>query len=141
MPSILGIHFPLLNIPTIARRSPIFTLTSIANCGRCSTACSQNLCPDGHQSPGHPFSPRDEERPDPHAHRLWADHPDLITGSIFIEAIFRVPGLDKFWVTSAIERDYPMIIGLTVLWSVLIALTYLITDMLYVFAHPRVKYY
>jgi len=67
--------------------------------------------------------------------------PDLITGSIFIEAIFRVPGLGKFWVTSTVERDYPMIIGLTVLWSVLIAFTYLITDMLYVFADPRVKYY
>jgi peptide/nickel transport system permease protein len=66
--------------------------------------------------------------------------PDLITGSIFIEAIFRVPGLGKFWVTSTVERDYPMIIGLTVLWSVLIALTYLITDMLYVFADPRVHY-
>lgn len=66
--------------------------------------------------------------------------PDLITGSIFIEAIFRVPGLGRFWVTSTIERDYPMIIGLTVLWSMLIALTYLITDMLYVFADPRVNY-
>jgi ABC-type dipeptide/oligopeptide/nickel transport system permease component len=66
--------------------------------------------------------------------------PDLITGSIFIEAIFRVPGLGRFWVTSTIERDYPMIIGLTVLWSVLIAITYLITDVLYVFADPRVHY-
>jgi len=66
--------------------------------------------------------------------------PDLITGSIFIEAIFRVPGLGRFWVTSTIERDYPLIIGLTVLWSVLIAITYLITDMLYVFADPRVHY-
>jgi ABC-type dipeptide/oligopeptide/nickel transport system permease component len=66
--------------------------------------------------------------------------PDLITGSIFIEAIFRVPGLGKFWVTSTFERDYPMIIGLTVLWAVLIALIYLITDILYVFADPRVKY-
>jgi ABC-type dipeptide/oligopeptide/nickel transport system permease component len=66
--------------------------------------------------------------------------PDLITGSIFIEAIFRVPGLGRFWVTSTIERDYPMIIGLTVLWAVLIALTYLLTDILYVFVDPRVKY-
>ncbi len=66
--------------------------------------------------------------------------PDLITGSIFIEAIFRVPGLGKFWVTSTYERDYPMIIGLTLLWSVLIAVTYLITDILYVVIDPRVKY-
>jgi peptide/nickel transport system permease protein len=66
--------------------------------------------------------------------------PDLITGSIFVEAIFRVPGLGKFWVTSTIERDYPMIIGLVVLWAVLISLTYLITDVLYVFVDPRVTY-
>ncbi len=66
--------------------------------------------------------------------------PDLITGSIFIEAIFRVPGLGKFWVTSTINRDYPVIIGLTMLWAVLIAVTYLISDILYVAADPRVHY-
>jgi len=65
--------------------------------------------------------------------------PDLITGSIFIEAIFRVPGLGKFWVTSTFDRDYPMIIGLTMLWAVLIAFTYLITDVLYVFVDPRIR--
>jgi len=66
--------------------------------------------------------------------------PDLITGSIFIEYIFRVPGLGKFWVTSTMNRDYPMIIGLTMLWAVLIAATYLITDVLYVYVDPRVHY-
>lgn len=66
--------------------------------------------------------------------------PDLITGSIFIEDIFRIPGLGKFWVTSTFTRDYPMIIGLTMLWAVLIAVTYLLTDVLYVFADPRVHY-
>jgi len=66
--------------------------------------------------------------------------PDLITGSIFIEAIFRVPGLGRFWVTSTMTRDYPMIIGLTMLWAVLIAVTYLITDVLYVVIDPRVKF-
>jgi ABC-type dipeptide/oligopeptide/nickel transport system permease component len=66
--------------------------------------------------------------------------PDLITGSIFVEAIFRVPGLGKFWVTSTFERDYPMIIGLTVFFALLIGLTYLITDILYVYIDPRIKY-
>jgi oligopeptide transport system permease protein len=66
--------------------------------------------------------------------------PDLITGSIFIEAIFRVPGLGRYWVTSTVARDYPMIIGMTVLWSVLIAVTYLVTDILYVLVDPRVTY-
>lgn len=66
--------------------------------------------------------------------------PDLITGSIFIEEIFRVPGLGKFWVTSTFERDYPMIIGLTMLWAVLISITYLITDILYAFVEPRIRF-
>ncbi len=66
--------------------------------------------------------------------------PDLITGSIFIESIFRIPGLGKFWVDSTFDRDYPMIIGLTMMWTVLIALTYLITDVLYTRADPRVRY-
>ncbi len=65
--------------------------------------------------------------------------PDLITGSIFIEAIFRVPGLGRYWVTSTFDRDYPMIIGLVMLWAVLIAVTYLITDILYVVVDPRIR--
>ncbi len=65
--------------------------------------------------------------------------PDLITGSIFVEAIFRVPGLGQFWVTSTVARDYNMIIGLTVLWSVLIGVTYLVTDILYAYVDPRIR--
>lgn len=65
--------------------------------------------------------------------------PDLITGSIFIEEIFRVPGLGKFWVTSTFERDYPMIIGLVMLWAILISATYFITDILYAFIDPRIR--
>jgi len=65
--------------------------------------------------------------------------PDLITGSIFVEAIFRVPGLGRFWVTSTVARDYNVIIGLTVLWSVLIGTTYLVTDILYAYVDPRIR--
>jgi peptide/nickel transport system permease protein len=65
--------------------------------------------------------------------------PDLITGSIFVEAIFRVPGLGKFWVSSTVSRDYTMILGMTMMWAVLIAVTYLITDILYKYADPRMR--
>jgi oligopeptide transport system permease protein len=47
--------------------------------------------------------------------------------------------LGGYWVTSTFDRDYPMIIGLVMLWAVLIAITYLITDVLYVFLDPRVR--
>ena len=52
--------------------------------------------------------------------------PDLITGSIFIEAIFRIPGLGKYFVTSTFNRDYPMIMALVLLIAVLWGITYLV---------------
>jgi peptide/nickel transport system permease protein len=65
--------------------------------------------------------------------------PDLITGSIFIEGIFSIPGLGSFFSSSATMRDYPMIMAVTLLYTVLIAVTYLVTDLLYVVVDPRVR--
>lgn len=66
--------------------------------------------------------------------------PGVMTGSLFVEGIFRIPGLGQFFVTSIFERDYPMIMALTLLVAVLIGITYLVTDILYVLADPRVRY-
>jgi peptide/nickel transport system permease protein len=66
--------------------------------------------------------------------------PDMVTGSIFVEAIFRVPGLGRYWVTSTLNRDYPMIIGLACLWAFLIGFTYLITDIVYTWVDPRIRF-
>jgi len=66
--------------------------------------------------------------------------PGVLTGSLFVEGIFRIPGLGQFFVTSIFERDYPMIMALTLLVAVLIGITYLITDILYMFVDPRVRY-
>jgi ABC-type dipeptide/oligopeptide/nickel transport system permease component len=65
--------------------------------------------------------------------------PSLITGTIFIESIFRVPGLGKFFVTSILRRDYPMIMALLLLVAVVWSIVYLITDILYVIIDPRVR--
>lgn len=64
---------------------------------------------------------------------------DLITGSFFVETIFRVPGLGKYFTTSIFARDYPMIMACTLLWATVIAIAFLITDALYAVADPRVK--
>lgn len=66
--------------------------------------------------------------------------PGVLTGSLFVEGIFRIPGLGQFFVTSIFERDYPMIMALMLLVAVLIGVTYLITDILYVLVDPRVRY-
>lgn len=66
--------------------------------------------------------------------------PDLATGSVFIEVTFRVPGLGKFFYTSAFNRDYPMIVAMILLIAVLWGVTYLITDIVYAFIDPRITF-
>jgi peptide/nickel transport system permease protein len=65
--------------------------------------------------------------------------PNLITGTIFIESIFRVPGLGQFFVTSILNRDYPMIMATLLLVAVLWSFIYLLTDILYTIIDPRVR--
>jgi ABC-type dipeptide/oligopeptide/nickel transport system permease component len=65
--------------------------------------------------------------------------PNLITGTIFIEVIFRVPGLGRFFVTSISLRDYPMIMATMLLVATLWSVTYLACDILYTVVDPRVR--
>jgi peptide/nickel transport system permease protein len=65
--------------------------------------------------------------------------PNLLTGSIFIEVVFGIPGLGKFFVTSIFSHDYPMIMGLVLLVAFAWGITYLITDVLYTLIDPRVR--
>jgi oligopeptide transport system permease protein len=64
----------------------------------------------------------------------------LITGSFFIEGIFRIPGLGWYTSASIGRRDYPMIMANTLIWSALITVTYFITDIIYALLDPRVAY-
>jgi ABC-type dipeptide/oligopeptide/nickel transport system permease component len=66
--------------------------------------------------------------------------PDLLTGSIFVEGIYRVPGLGRYFVTSVYDRDYPMIMGLALLAALLVSVMYLVSDLLYLLADPRIRY-
>ena len=70
---------------------------------------------------------------------LGTEIPNLITGSIFIESIFRINGLGKFFVTSTLNRDYPMIMATFLLIALLWGITYLLTDVAYTLIDPRVR--
>jgi len=72
---------------------------------------------------------------------LLPEIPNILTGSIFIESIFRIPGIGSYFSTSALARDYPMILALTLLIAVLWGLTYLVTDVLYTILDPRIRLY
>jgi peptide/nickel transport system permease protein len=64
----------------------------------------------------------------------------LITGSFFVESIFRIPGIGLYFVTAVQSRDYPMIMATTLVWTALISVTYLITDLIYALIDPRVTF-
>ena len=63
----------------------------------------------------------------------------LITGSIYVEAMFRIPGIGRYFTSSITARDYPMMMAITMLYAVIVAVSYLLTDLSYVLADPRVK--
>lgn len=65
--------------------------------------------------------------------------PDLLTGSIFIEAVFSVPGLGRFFTTSALARDYPMVMAMAMMIALLWGLMYILSDVLYAIIDPRVR--
>ena len=65
--------------------------------------------------------------------------PSLIGGSIIIEQIFTWPGMGRLFFESIRERDYPTIMGLTLMFSVLTLLGQLLADLLYGLVDPRVS--
>ncbi|MDO5713752.1 MAG: ABC transporter permease [Tissierellia bacterium] len=63
----------------------------------------------------------------------------LLTGSFVIEKIFGIPGLGNFFVSSIINRDYTLIMGTTIFYSIVLITMLLIVDILYVVIDPRIK--
>jgi peptide/nickel transport system permease protein len=65
--------------------------------------------------------------------------PGLIGGSVIIEQIFTLPGMGRLFFESIRERDYPTIMGLTLMFSVLTLIGQLLADLLYCLVDPRVS--
>ena len=63
----------------------------------------------------------------------------LVTGSFIVEYIFSIPGMGRFFVTAVTNRDYPLIMGVTLIYTVIIVLANVIVDILYTLLDPRVK--
>lgn len=62
----------------------------------------------------------------------------ILTGSLVVEEIFAVHGLGSFFVSSIINRDYPMVMGTTIFLAVIVIIMMLISDVLYKLVDPRV---
>jgi len=63
----------------------------------------------------------------------------LLTGSLVVEKIFGLPGLGKFFVTSALQRDYTVVMGMVIFYAALILILNLLADLLYAALDPRVR--
>ncbi|MBI2602988.1 MAG: ABC transporter permease subunit [Deltaproteobacteria bacterium] len=64
----------------------------------------------------------------------------MLTGSLVVETIFSVPGLGRFFVQSALNRDYTLVLGCVLFLAVFIVLMNLIVDIAYAFMNPKVSY-
>ena len=63
----------------------------------------------------------------------------LVTGSFIVEHIFAIPGMGRYFITAVTDRDYPLVMGVTVLYATLIVLANIFVDIAYAVADPRVK--
>jgi oligopeptide transport system permease protein len=65
---------------------------------------------------------------------------DLLTGSFIVENIFQIPGIGVFLVNSSLNRDYTVVVGLSLLYAMLLIGLNLTVDFVYTLLDPRVKY-
>ncbi|MDN5305014.1 MAG: oligopeptide transport system permease protein [Fusobacteriaceae bacterium] len=63
----------------------------------------------------------------------------ITTGSFVIEKIFSIPGLGRYYVESIYNRDYTVVLGITIFYAFLLVVMLLIVDILYVFIDPRIR--
>ncbi|MBT9290503.1 ABC transporter permease [Prosthecodimorpha staleyi] len=64
----------------------------------------------------------------------------LLTGSVVVETIFGIPGVGRFFVEGALNRDYTLVMGTVVLIAIFVIAVNLLVDLLYAVIDPRVRY-
>lgn len=75
----------------------------------------------------------------PFVTKIGLSLPSLLSGSVIIEKIFNWPGLGQLYFSAILERDYPVIMALTLIYSVLTLAGQLLADVLYALVDPRVR--
>ena len=64
----------------------------------------------------------------------------IVTGSFTVETIFQIPGLGRYFVTAALNRDYTLVMGTVILFAALISVFNLVVDVVMVWLNPRLKF-
>lgn len=63
----------------------------------------------------------------------------LLTGSFVVEYVFAIPGMGRFFITAVTDRDYPLIMGVTLVYTVVLVCANLLVDLLYGYIDPRIR--
>lgn len=63
----------------------------------------------------------------------------LLTGSFVVEYVFAIPGMGRFFINAVTDRDYPMIMGVTLVYTALLVGANFLVDMLYGYVDPRIR--
>ena len=66
--------------------------------------------------------------------------PNLLGGAVFIESIFSWPGMGRLFLDGVESRDYPLIMGMTLILAIVILTANLLTDIAYAIVDPRIRY-
>ena len=64
----------------------------------------------------------------------------LLTGSIVVETVFAIPGIGRYFVDSALSRDYPLTMGTVIVIGAMIVIFNLLVDVAYGILDPRVRH-
>ncbi len=63
----------------------------------------------------------------------------LLTGSFVVETVFEIPGMGKYFVQAVLNRDYPLVMGVTLFFGLLLVASNLLSDLLLAAADPRIE--
>jgi oligopeptide transport system permease protein len=64
----------------------------------------------------------------------------IIVGTVVVETIFTVPGMGRFYIQAATNRDYTLIMGHVIVFSVILVVMNFVVDVIYAFLDPRISY-
>ena len=63
----------------------------------------------------------------------------ILTGSVVVEEVFGIPGVGQFFIRGALNRDYTLVLGITVVYAALVIFLNLVVDLLYGYLDPRIR--
>jgi len=63
----------------------------------------------------------------------------VLTGSVVVEQVFGIPGVGQFFISGALNRDYTLVLGITIFYSAIVITLNLVVDLMYGFLDPRIR--